>query len=100
MKNYQLRDEDLLEFRSYWINRPEKYQSQGQWEHELAQNLLRNQRFDQNRSAMETKQKRRGSAGHRAAARPIDGPSLSRRPRQRNRRRQRGCPTGCWNASG
>ncbi|WP_057384031.1 DnaT-like ssDNA-binding domain-containing protein, partial [Pseudomonas aeruginosa] len=47
MKNYQLRDEDLLEFRSYWINRPEKYQSQGQWEHELAQKIRRNQRFDQ-----------------------------------------------------
>ncbi|MDI4212269.1 DnaT-like ssDNA-binding domain-containing protein, partial [Pseudomonas aeruginosa] len=27
---YQLRDDELLEFRSYWINRPEKYQSQGQ----------------------------------------------------------------------
>lgn len=33
---------DLLrEFRSYWINRPDKYQSQGQWEHELAQSLKR-----------------------------------------------------------
>lgn len=31
----------LMEFRSYWINRPDKYQSQGQWEHELAQKLQR-----------------------------------------------------------
>lgn len=31
----------LMEFRSYWINRPDKYQSQGQWEHELAQKLKR-----------------------------------------------------------
>ncbi len=33
--------EKLGEFRSYWINRPEKHQSQGQWEHELAQSLKR-----------------------------------------------------------
>ncbi|MNZ96260.1 hypothetical protein D3C78_1154460 [compost metagenome] len=51
MKDYRLKDDDLLEFRSYWINRPEKYQSQGQWEHELAQKILRNQRFDQDRSS-------------------------------------------------
>ncbi|MDI9775997.1 DnaT-like ssDNA-binding domain-containing protein, partial [Pseudomonas aeruginosa] len=49
--SYQLRDDELLEFRSYWINRPEKFQSQGQWEHELAQKIRRNQRFDQNRSS-------------------------------------------------
>ncbi|MDT4861324.1 DnaT DNA-binding domain protein [compost metagenome] len=36
-----LNDEALMEFRSYWINRPDKYQSQGQWEHELAQALKR-----------------------------------------------------------
>lgn len=40
-------DELLLEFRSYWINRPEKYQSQGQWEHELAQKLKREVRHAQ-----------------------------------------------------
>ncbi|MCY1370524.1 DnaT DNA-binding domain protein [compost metagenome] len=51
MRGLQLSDEVLLEFRSYWINRPEKYQSQGQWEHELAQKILRNQRFDQTRSS-------------------------------------------------
>ncbi|EMP5642189.1 TPA: hypothetical protein SL660_002211 [Pseudomonas aeruginosa] len=72
MKNYQLRDEDLLEFRSYWINRPEKYQSQGQWEHELAQNLLRNQRFDQNRSSYGNQAgNAEGQAGHRAAKRGL-----------------------------
>ncbi|MNZ80117.1 hypothetical protein D3C78_987440 [compost metagenome] len=36
-----LSDEALMEFRSYWINRPDKHQSQGQWEHELAQALKR-----------------------------------------------------------
>ncbi|WP_057375068.1 DnaT-like ssDNA-binding domain-containing protein [Pseudomonas aeruginosa] len=70
MKNYQLRDEDLLEFRSYWINRPEKYQSQGQWEHELAQKIRRNQRFDQNRSSHGNQAgNAEGQAGHRAAKR-------------------------------
>ncbi|QBF27177.1 hypothetical protein EXN22_16305 [Pseudomonas tructae] len=32
-------DETLNEFRSYWIARPEKEQSQAQWEHQLAQSL-------------------------------------------------------------
>jgi len=36
--------DQLLEFRSYWINRPDKYQSQGQWEHELAQKIIRGNR--------------------------------------------------------
>ncbi|WP_220815669.1 DnaT-like ssDNA-binding domain-containing protein [Pseudomonas paralcaligenes] len=40
-----LTEEDLREFRSYWINRPEKYQSQGQWEHELAQRLITKVRY-------------------------------------------------------
>jgi len=31
--------ETLNEFRSYWIARPEKEQSQAQWEHQLAQSL-------------------------------------------------------------
>nr|WP_238698252.1 DnaT-like ssDNA-binding domain-containing protein [Pseudomonas aeruginosa] len=67
---YQLRDDELLEFRSYWINRPEKYQSQGQWEHELAQKIRRNQRFDQNRSSHGNQAgNAEGQAGHRAAKR-------------------------------
>lgn len=33
--------EALGEFRSYWINRPDKHQSQGQWEHSLAQTIKR-----------------------------------------------------------
>ncbi|WXL27742.1 DnaT-like ssDNA-binding domain-containing protein [Ectopseudomonas mendocina] len=40
--------EDLFrEFLSYWINRPDKCQSQGQWEHELAQSLQRKVRNDE-----------------------------------------------------
>ncbi|WP_244517207.1 DnaT-like ssDNA-binding domain-containing protein [Pseudomonas linyingensis] len=42
-----LTDEALMEFRSYWVNRPEKNQSQGQWEHELAQALKRSIRRTQ-----------------------------------------------------
>lgn len=34
----------LNEFRSYWIARPDKEQSQAQWEHQLAQSLKRNLR--------------------------------------------------------
>ncbi|WP_430930514.1 DnaT-like ssDNA-binding domain-containing protein [Pseudomonas aeruginosa] len=69
---YQLRDDELLEFRSYWINRPEKYQSQGQWEHELAQKIRRNQRFDQNRSSHGNQAgNAEGQAGHRAAKRGL-----------------------------
>ncbi|WP_236232583.1 DnaT-like ssDNA-binding domain-containing protein [Pseudomonas tohonis] len=41
-------DPDVLrEFRSYWFNRPDKYQTQGQWEHDLAQAHLRSIRHGQ-----------------------------------------------------
>lgn len=42
-----LTDERLMEFRSYWVNRPDKHQSQGQWEHELAQTIKRATRYEQ-----------------------------------------------------
>lgn len=50
MRGYPLRDDDLLEFRSYWITRPDKPKSQGQWEHELAQTLKRKRRREETRS--------------------------------------------------
>lgn len=41
-------DPDVLrEFRSYWFNRPDKHQTQGQWEHDLAQAHLRSIRHGQ-----------------------------------------------------
>lgn len=73
MQGFQLRDDDLLEFRSYWINRHDKYQSQGQWEHQLAKDLKRKHRYDQNRS----------SHGNHRAENP-QGPSERRRPGQRS----------------
>lgn len=45
--NTPVQPETLLEFRSYWICRPDKYQSQGQWEHELAQKIIRDLRHAQ-----------------------------------------------------
>lgn len=37
-------EETLNEFRSYWIARPDKEQSQAQWEHQLAQSLKHHMR--------------------------------------------------------
>ncbi|PHR17868.1 MAG: hypothetical protein COA41_11250 [Sphingopyxis sp.] len=58
----------LAEFRSYWINRPDKHQSQGQWEHALAQHLKREYRREQ-RNTNRTKQagQRTGTARPRSA---------------------------------
>ncbi|MBO3274147.1 DnaT-like ssDNA-binding domain-containing protein [Pseudomonas schmalbachii] len=39
-----LTNDQLLEFRSYWINRPDTARSQGQWEHELAKSMKRDLR--------------------------------------------------------
>ncbi|UXY55369.1 DnaT-like ssDNA-binding domain-containing protein [Pseudomonas tohonis] len=47
MQAVALTDDVLLEFRSYWINCPDKHQSQGQWEHALAQELKRKTRYAQ-----------------------------------------------------
>lgn len=51
MQGYRLKDDDLLEFRSYWVNRPDKYQSQGQWEHQLAMTVKSNQVRETGRSS-------------------------------------------------
>lgn len=57
-----LTEHRLREFRSYWINRPDKYQSQGQWEHELAQALLRAKRRDENNTGANHEQYQPGHA--------------------------------------
>lgn len=41
LKPEELTDDRMREFRSFWINQPGKHQSQGQWEHELAQSIKR-----------------------------------------------------------
>ena len=41
--NISYHPDQLMEFRSYWICRPERCHSQGQWEHSLAQQLKRTQ---------------------------------------------------------
>lgn len=47
MANQRFKPDQLLEFRSYWIARPEKHQTQAQWEHQLAQQLKRTNQFQQ-----------------------------------------------------
>lgn len=39
LTSHQFEGDLLLEFRSYWIARPDDYANQGQWEHRLAQRL-------------------------------------------------------------
>ncbi|UXZ44516.1 DnaT-like ssDNA-binding domain-containing protein [Pseudomonas soli] len=39
--------DQLLEFRSYWISNPDRYRTQAQWEHALAQQLKRQSRIQQ-----------------------------------------------------
>lgn len=59
-------DADALnEFRSYWIARPEKEQSQAQWEHALAQSLKRQLR--QAQAGGYTHGSANTAAGHRPA---------------------------------
>lgn len=68
--NTPVQPQTLLEFRSYWICRPDKYQSQGQWEHELAQKIIRDQRHAQsnpgrNAQAETNPHRTYGGPGHR-----------------------------------
>lgn len=48
MANVRFHPDQLLEFRSYWIARPDKQQTQAQWEHQLAQQLKRTIRIHEN----------------------------------------------------
>lgn len=47
LANQVFQADQLLEFRSYWISRPETERTQGQWEHALAQQLKRQYRLNQ-----------------------------------------------------
>ena len=60
MGNTPVCAEALREFRSFWINRPEKYQSQGQWEHDLAQKMIRGYRHAQSGNGQGTAAARQG----------------------------------------
>ena len=47
MANQTFHADQLLEFRSYWISRPDDLKTQAQWEHALAQQLKRQARTQQ-----------------------------------------------------
>jgi len=47
MANQTFEADQLLEFRSYWISRPDDLKTQAQWEHSLAQQLKRQARTQQ-----------------------------------------------------
>lgn len=47
MANQTFEADQLLEFRSYWISRPDDLKTQAQWEHALAQQLKRQARTQQ-----------------------------------------------------
>lgn len=51
----------LMEFRSFWINRPDKHQTQGQWEHDLAQSMKRGYRHAQSGNGQSTANAGQGS---------------------------------------
>lgn len=63
MGNVRFHPDQLLEFRSYWIARPDKHQTQAQWEHQLAQQLKRTTR------TYETEGPRHEASGRPAAGR-------------------------------
>lgn len=88
---------DLLrEFRSYWINRPEKHQSQGQWEHELAQKLKRETRYAQSNRNNGTDQGQRP-----AGKRPLSAVERVERAIEHNRaERAKACGAAAHGAAG
>ncbi|WP_206428155.1 DnaT-like ssDNA-binding domain-containing protein [Pseudomonas chlororaphis] len=47
LANQTFHADQLLEFRSYWISRPDDLKTQAQWEHALAQQLKRQSRIQQ-----------------------------------------------------
>lgn len=47
LANQTFAADQLLEFRSYWISRPDDLKTQAQWEHALAQQLKRQSRIQQ-----------------------------------------------------
>lgn len=47
MANQTFKADQLLEFRSYWISRPDDLKTQAQWEHSFAQQLKRQARTQQ-----------------------------------------------------
>jgi len=64
-------EDTLNEFRSYWIARPDKEQSQAQWEHQLAQSLKR--------------QLRQAQAGGYSDGKPRTGQGIRTAPGQQRR---------------
>lgn len=72
MANQRFKPDQLLEFRSYWIARPEKHQTQAQWEHQLAQQLKRINQFQQTTIPEASSHETSGRAHPRRARNAVD----------------------------
>ena len=71
----------LKSFRSYWLTRKGKQQSQAQWEHEFAQHLLRNVDHDK---AKQAKRDRQGDQLQLRLPRKVTMGIVSRKPDRAN----------------
>jgi len=92
----------LMEFRSYWVNRPDKYQSQGQWEHELAQKLQREIRHAQRPGFTQAEANQNSSSGVRSGRkRSLSAPDRVRLAIEQQRAdRAKACGTAANGAAG
>ncbi|WP_096001739.1 DnaT-like ssDNA-binding domain-containing protein [Pseudomonas fluorescens] len=71
MANQTFEADQLLEFRSYWISRPDDLKTQAQWEHALAQQLKRQARTQQANGGTPNETGRRTAQGRTRNAHDI-----------------------------
>lgn len=71
MANQTFKADQLLEFRSYWISRPDDLKTQAQWEHALAQQLKRQVRTQQANGGTPNETGRRNAPGRTRNAHDI-----------------------------
>lgn len=71
MANKTFEADQLLEFRSYWISRPDDLKTQAQWEHALAQQLKRQARTQQANGGTPNETGRRNAPGRTRNAHDI-----------------------------
>lgn len=71
MANQTFHPDQLLEFRSYWISRPDDLKTQAQWEHALAQQLKRQHRTQQANGGTPNETGRRTAQGRTRNAHDI-----------------------------
>lgn len=102
--NTTVHPDQLLEFRSYWINRPDKFQSQGQWEHELAQKIIRGNRHAQSnpgRTAQAETAQNGAARGQPGRGRKLSAPDEVRAAIERGRlERATACGAAAHGAAG